>query len=171
MPEETEFASSPSTAGLEHPQNIFNKQNQISDNLNKFQVRYACYLRCQNEDTANEVKDPPCDLNTIDNFSELQSAYDALYKSMDSINDAYDGQSNENGVTNDTYNTNEIQIEKTYENVTEMQENLDAKLKYVQEQLKNQDNSPNLMLESRQIVNTMLIILVMCVVYYAFIEL
>ena len=90
---------------------------------------------------------------------------------MDSINDAYDGQSNENGVTNDTYNTNEIQIEKTYENVTEMQENLDAKLKYVQEQLKNQDNSPNLMLESRQIVNTMLIILVMCVVYYAFIEL
>ena len=171
MPEETEFASSPSTAGLEHPQNIFNKQNQISDNLNKFQVRYARYLRCQNEDTANEVKDPPCDLNTIDNFSELQSAYDALYKSMDSINDAYDGQSNENGVTNDTYNTNEIQIEKTYENVTEMQENLDAKLKYVQEQLKNQDNSPNLMLESRQIVNTMLIILVMCVVYYAFIEL
>ena len=171
MPEETEFASSPSTAGLEHPQNIFNKQNQISDNLNKFQVRYARYLRCQNEDTANEVNDPPCDLNTIDNFSELQSAYDALYKSMDSINDAYDGQSNENGVTNDTYNTNEIQIEKTYENVTEMQENLDAKLKYLQEQLKNQDNSPNLMLESRQIVNTMLIILVMCVVYYAFIEL
>ena len=170
-PAPTEFVSSPPTAGLEHPQNIFNKQNQISDNLNKFQVRYARYLRCQNEDTANEVKDPPCDLNTIDNFSELQSAYDALYKSMDSINDAYDGQSNENGVTNDTYNTNEIQIEKTYENVTEMQENLDAKLKYVQEQLKNQDNSPNLMLESRQIVNTMLIILVMCVVYYAFIEL
>lgn len=165
------FVSSPPTAGLEHPQNIFNKQNQISDNLNKFQVRYARYLRCQNEDTANEVNDPPCDLNTIDNFSELQSAYDALYKSMDSINDAYDGQSNENGVTNDTYNTNEIQIEKTYENVTEMQENLDAKLKYLQEQLKNQDNSPNLMLESRQIVNTMLIILVMCVVYYAFIEL
>ena len=165
------FVSSPSTAGLEHPQNIFNKQNQISDNLNKFQVRYARYLRCQNEDTANEVNDPPCDLNTIDNFSELQSAYDALYKSMDSINDAYDGQSNDNGVTNDTYNTNEIQIEKTYENVTEMQENLDAKLKYLQEQLKNQDNSPNLMLESRQIVNTMLIILVMCVVYYAFIEL
>jgi len=165
------FVSSPSTPGLEHPQNIFNKQNQISDNLNKFQVRYARYLRCQNEDTANEVNDPPCDLNTIDNFSELQSAYDALYKSMDSINDAYDGQSNENGVTNDTYNTNEIQIEKTYENVTEMQENLDAKLKYLQEQLKNQDNSPNLMLESRQIVNTMLIILVMCVVYYAFIEL
>ena len=170
-PAPTEFVSSPPTAGLEHPQNIFNKQNQISDNLNKFQNRYARYLRCQNEDTANEVKDPPCDLNTIDNFSELQSAYDALYKSMDSINDAYDGQSNENGVTNDTYNTNEIQIEKTYENVTEMQENLDAKLKYVQEQLKNQDNSPNLMLESRQIVNTMLIILVMCVVYYAFIEL
>ena len=41
---------------------------------------------------------------------------------MDSINDAaYDGQSTENGVTNDTYDTNEIQIGKTYEDVTEMQ--------------------------------------------------
>ena len=170
MPEETEFASSPSTAGLEHPQNIFNKQNKISDNLNKFQNRYARYLRCQNEDTAKVVDDPECDLNTIDNFSELQSAYDALYQSMDSINDAYPRQFTKNGVTNDTYNTNEIQIEKTYENVTEMQENLDAKLKYIQEQLKHKDNSPTRMLESRQLVNTLLIILVMCVVYYAFIE-
>ena len=165
------FVSSPSTAGLEHPQNIFNKQNQISDNLNKFQVRYARYLRCQNDDTAGEVNDPPCDLNTIDNFSELQNAYDALYQSMDSINDAYPRQLTKNGVTNDTYDTNEIQIGKTYENVTEMQGKLDAKLKYIQEQLKNQDNSPKRMLESRQIVNTLLIILVICVVYYAFIEL
>jgi hypothetical protein len=165
------FVSSPPTAGLEDPQNIFNKQNQISDNLNKFQVRYARYLRCQNEDTARNVNDPPCDLNTIDNFSELHSAYDALYKSMDSINDAYPRQLTNNGVTNDTYDTNEIQIEKTYENVTEMQENLDAKLKYIQEQLKHKDNSPTRMLESRQLVNTLLIILVMCVVYYAFIEL
>jgi hypothetical protein len=171
-PAPTEFVSSPPTAGLEHPQNIFNKQNQISDNLNKFQNRYARYLRCQNEDTAGKVNDPPCDLNTIDNFSELQSAYDALYKSMDSINiAAYDEQSTENGVTNDTYDTNEIQIGKTYEDVTEMQGKLDAKLKYIQEQLKNQDNSPKRMLESRQIVNTLLIILVICVVYYAFIEL
>jgi CII-binding regulator of phage lambda lysogenization HflD len=90
---------------------------------------------------------------------------------MDSINDAYPRQLTNNGVTNDTYDTNEIQIEKTYENVTEMQENLDAKLKYIQEQLKHKDNSPTRMLESRQLVNTLLIILVMCVVYYAFIEL
>ena len=165
------FVSSPPTAGLEYPQNIFNKQNKISDNLNKFQIRYARYLRCQNEYTAKDVDDPPCDLNTIDNFSELQSAYDALYQSMDSINDAYPYQSTKNGVTNDTYNTNEIQINKTYENVTEMQENLDAKLKYIQEQLKYQGNAPKRMLESRQLVNTLLIILVLCVVYYAFIEL
>ena len=90
---------------------------------------------------------------------------------MDSINDAYAEQSTKNGVTNDTYNTNEIQIEKTYENITEMQENLDTKLKYIQEQLKNQGNSPQRMLESRQIINTLLIILVLCVLYYAFIDL
>jgi len=170
-PEPTEFVLSPPTPGLEHPYNIFKKQNQISDNLNKFQNRYARYLRCQNKETAKDVNDPPCDLNTIDNFSEIQSAYDVLYQSMDSINDTYPRQSTKNGVTNDTYDTNEKQIEKTYENVTEMQEILDAKLKYIQEQLKNQDNSPQRMLESRQLVNTLLIILVMCVVYYAFIEL
>jgi len=165
------FVSSPSTASLEHPQNIFNMQNQIANNLNKFQIRYARYLRCQNEDTANDVVDPPCDLNTIDNFSELQSAYDALYKSMDSVNTVYTEQSTKNGVTNDTYDTNETQIKKTYENVTEMQNNLDAKLKYIQEQLANQTHGPQRMLESRQIINTLLIILVLCVVYYAIIEL
>jgi len=165
------FVSSPATANLEHPQNVFNMQNQISDNLNKFQIRYSRYLRCQNEDTAKDVKDPQCDLNTIDNFSELQSAYDALYKSMDSVNNVYTEQYTKNGVTNDTYNTNEIQIEQTSEDVTEMQEKLDAKLKFIQEQLVNQTNSPRRMLESRQLINTLLIIVVLCVIYYAIIEL
>jgi len=170
-PASSEFVLSPPTADLESPQNVFKMQNQISDNLNNFQIRYARYLRCQNEDTAEDVKDPPCDLNTIDNFSELKSAYDALYKSMDSVNNVYTEQSTKNGITNDTYNTNEIQLEKTYEDVTEMQDDLDAKLKFIQEQLVNKSNSPQRMLISRQLINTLLIILVLCVVYYAIIEL
>ena len=42
--------------------------------------------------------------------------------------------------------------------------NLDAKLKFIQEQLANKSNSPQRMLISRQLINTLLIILVLCVV-------
>lgn len=166
-----DFVSSPATANLEQPENVFDMQNTVSDNLNKFQNRYARYLRCQNENTADDVSDPPCDLNTTDSFSELTDAYNSLHQSMGSIETVYAGQYKKNGVTNDTYKKNENNLEETYENVTELQEDLDKKLKFIQEQLQNKDNSPQRMLDSRILINTILIITVICILYYAIIEL
>jgi len=166
------FVTSDETANLTDPKNVFRMQNEISDNLNKFQIRYGRYLRCQNQQTANNVVDPPCNLNTIDSFSELKNAYDALYKSMESAETVYEDQSKKDGVTNDAYDENKDTLDKTYKNVADMQENLDAKLKYIQEQLKhNGQNSSYRMFESRQLINTLLIILVFSILYYAIFEL
>jgi hypothetical protein len=166
------FVTSDETANLTDPKNVFRMQNEISDNLNKFQIRYGRYLRCQNQQTANNVVDPPCNLNTIDSFSELKNAYDALYKSMESTETVYEDQSKKDGVTNDAYDENKDTLDKTYKNVADMQENLDAKLKYIQEQLKHSgQNSSYRMFESRQLINTLLIILVFSILYYAIFEL
>jgi len=166
-----EFVSSPATANLEQPENVFDMQNTVSDNLNKFQIRYARYLQCQNDNTAEGVSDPPCDLNTTDSFSELTNAYDALHQSMGTVETVYAGQTTKNGVTNETYDTNENKLEETYENVTELQDDLDKKLRFIQEQLQHKGNSPQRRLDSRFLINTILIIIVFCILYYAFFEL
>lgn len=166
------FVTSLETANLTDPKSVFQMQNEISDNLNKFQTRYGRYLRCQNEKTAKTVTDPPCDLNTIDSFSELKNAYEVLYKSMESAETVYADQSTKDGVTNDAYSENKVVLEETYNNITETQQRLDAKLKYIQEQLKHDGkNSSIRMLESRQLINMLLIVIICCIIYYAIFEL
>jgi hypothetical protein len=166
------FVTSAETANLTEPKSVFQMQNEISDNLNKFQIRYGRYLRCQNEITAKNVTDPPCDLNTTDSFSELKNAYEVLYKSMESAETVYADQSTKDGVTNSAYSENKRILEEESKNVAELQERLDAKLRYIQEQLKNDDqNSSFRMLESRQLINTLLIIIICCIIYYAIFEL
>ena len=166
-----EFTTSPATASLVYPNDVFEMQNNVSDNLNKFQIRYSRYLRCQNPETATDVSDPPCDLNTIDSFSELTTAYKTLYNSMETAQDVYPDQTTRDGVTNDTYDANAPVLNATYKDVSQLQQSLDHKLKFIQDRLKAKDNSPELMLSSRNLINTLLIILMVCIVYYIFIEL
>ena len=101
-----EYSSSPKTDSLEHPNNVFEMQNKMSNNLNSFQNHYGRYLRCQNEDTAKSV-DPPCDFVGRDSFSELQNAYKNLMDDLTEIENVYEKQSDYNAKTAKVFNENE----------------------------------------------------------------
>jgi uncharacterized protein YukE len=165
------FVVSEPTANLEYPRDVFKMQNNVSDNLNKFQIRYGRYLRCQNSETADEVTDPPCDLNTIDSFSELSVAYKQLYNSLDEIKTVYSKQSTFGGVTNEAYDENLKEIKKKYKKVTVMQNTLDQQLKFIQDQLEDTNNSSEQLLNTRKFLNMVLIIIAICILYYVIVEL
>ena len=164
------FVSSPQTAGLEYPQNIFNKQNKISDNLNKFQIRYARYLRCQNENTAQNV-DPPCDFVGRDSFSELQKAYQNLMDDLNELDDVYKKQSTYNAKTVEVYNENTEQLEENYKTLQEERNKLDNQLKELQEYSEGKLTPELLQLKSVNIINTLLIIAFFYLIYVLFMDL
>jgi len=164
------FVSSSPTASLEHPNNVFNMQNEVSNNLNNFQIRYSRYLRCQNSNTANGVSDPPCDLNTVDSFSELTNAYTILHSSLDDIKTVYNKQTTNGGVTHAAYSSNKDELNQTYNNVIELQQSLDSKLKFIQDQLGDKYTLSQDTLNYQKMINLALITGVMCILYYIIFE-
>ena len=164
------YSPSPETASLEIPENVFQKQNEISDELNDFQTQYSRYMRCQNKNTADKV-DPPCDLNGIDNFSNLKNAYRKLYSSLDEMTTVYDNQTTENGKTVQVYNENEEQLDENYDNVLKMRKDLDNRLRFLQEYSNNAISPTFRRLDSVNLINTLLIIFSCCLVYFLIFDL
>jgi len=159
-----QFTPSPETASLKVPTDVFEMQNNISNNLNTFQTQYSRYLRCQNENTAKNVN-PPCALNTDDSFSSLNDAYINLYTSLDALEKIYDEQSTINGKTVNVYNTNVEELETNHEEVVKLRKNLDKKLKYIQENSNTRTAPLYRMLHSRIMINTLLVILFFYLLY------
>jgi hypothetical protein len=159
-----QFSPSAETPGLKIPKDVFNMQNTVSNNLNTFQTKYSRYVRCQNENTAKKV-DPPCALTKDDSFSSLTNAYVDLYTSMNTLEKVYDKQSTINGKTTAAYKTNSEEMDGNYQEVVSLRKDLDKKLKYIQEN-SNIGSSPALrMLNSRILINTLLVILLIYLVY------
>jgi len=157
-----QFSPSAETPGLKIPKDVFKMQNTVSNNLNTFQTKYSRYVRCQNENTAKNV-DPPCALTKDDGFSSLTDAYLNLYTSMNTLEKVYDKQSTINGKTTAAYKKNSEEIDDNYLEVVSLRKDLDKKLKYIQE---NSNTSPALrMLNSRLLINTLLVILLIYLVY------
>ena len=157
-----QFSPSAETPGLKIPKDVFKMQNTVSNNLNTFQTKYSRYVRCQNENTAKNV-DPPCALTKDDGFSSLTDAYLNLYTSMNTLEKVYDKQSTINGKTTAAYKKNSEEIDDNYLEVVSLRKDLDKKLKYIQE---NSNTSPALrMLNSRLLINTLLVILLVYLVY------
>jgi hypothetical protein len=157
-----QFSPSAETPGLKIPKDVFKMQNIVSNNLNTFQTKYSRYVRCQNENTAKNV-DPPCALTKDDGFSSLTDAYLNLYTSMNTLEKVYDKQSTINGKTTAAYKKNSEEIDDNYLEVVSLRKDLDKKLKYIQE---NSNTSPALrMLNSRLLINTLLVILLIYLVY------
>lgn len=159
------YSPSPETASLEIPKNIFDKQNEVSDELNEFQTQYSRYLRCQNQDTADLV-DPPCDLNGRDNFSNLQNAYKNLYSSMDKMTKVYDKQTKIGGKQVEVYNENEEQLDENYDNVLELRNDLDKRLQFLQEYSNSAISPAFRMLNRVNLINLFLVILSFLLIYY-----
>lgn len=158
-----EFTSSPATAGLTYPHDVFSMQNEVSDNMNTFQTKYARYVRCQNENTAQNVE-PPCNLNGEDSFGELSRAYDNVYSSLEDMETVYDKQS-KTGKTDETYEANTVEIEDLHAQILEVRQSLDDKLRYIQEQSDTRTASVYRMLRGRTLINTLLVILLIYLVY------
>ena len=157
------FSSSPATPGLKKPNNVFNMQNTVSNDLNEVQEKYSRYIRCQNEETAKDV-DPPCDLTGSDNFRKLSGAYDQLYSSLDNLNNVYDKQVID-GKDNESYENDQEELEEFYKKTRKLRKELDDKLKYIQNQ-SNLNTAPVYRhQQSRVLINTLLIILLVYLVY------
>lgn len=165
-----EYSSSPETASLVFPQNVFEMQNKMSKNLNSFQTHYGRYLRCQNEDTAQNV-DPPCDFVGRDSFSELQKAYQNLMDDLNELDDVYKEQSTSNAKTVEVYNENSEQLEENYKELQGKRNKLDKQLKELQEYSEGKLTPELLQLKSVNIINTLLIIAVFYLIYVLFMDL
>ena len=163
MSNSNEFSSSPATSGLTHPKDVFSLQNNISDHLNNFQTKYARYVRCQNNETAQFV-DPSCDVNGDDSFSELSKAYENLYGAMDKLDNDYENQS-KTGKEPSTHDDNKEELEDFYEKMKEVRKSLDDKLLYIQEQSNVRTAPAYTMLRSRTLINTILVIFLIYLVY------
>ena len=125
--------------------------------MNTFQTKYARYVRCQNENTAEKVE-PPCDLTGDDSFVELSQAYDNVYSSLEDMETVYDKQS-KTGKANATYNANAEEIEDLHAQILEVRQSLDEKLRYIQEQSDTRTAPIYRMLRGRTLINTLLVIL------------
>ncbi len=163
------YSPSPETAGLETPKNIFKKQNEISDDLQDFQTRYSRYLRCQNDNTSKDVE-PPCDLNGKDNFGQLKNSYKRLYKAMDELDTDYKDQVKD-GKMPEIYEKNEEELSENYEKVLELRENLDERLKTLNEYSDSMLNPEKIRSRSIYLINTLLIILIICLIYFYILDL
>jgi hypothetical protein len=149
--------------GLTEPNNVFEMQNNVSDELNDFQKQYARYIKCQNPDTRENIN-PPCDFDGSDNFQELTNAYNRLYKSLDEMKEVYGDQVND-GKTNENYEKDEEELEEFYNTMRKMRTDLDKKLLYIQNQADTETSPVYRRLNSQILINTLLLILLVYLIY------
>ena len=149
--------------GLTKPNNVFEMQNNVSDELNEFQKNYSRYIRCQNPDTRDLVE-PSCDIGNDESFQHLTSAYKNLYSSLDELKKVYDEQIKD-GATNEEYELNEKELEDYYNEVRTMRKDLDEKLFYIQNQSDIQTAPVYRRLNSQILINTLLLILLVYLIY------
>jgi hypothetical protein len=149
--------------GLTELNNVFEMQNNVSDELNDFQKQYARYIKCQNPDTRENIN-PPCDFDGSDNFQELTNAYNRLYKSLDEMKEVYGDQVND-GKTNENYEKDEEELEEFYNTMRKMRTDLDKKLLYIQNQADTETAPVYRRLNSQILINTLLLILLVYLIY------
>jgi hypothetical protein len=103
----------------------------------------------------------------VDSFSELSKAYDNLYGNLDDLETVYADQSNINAKTNQAFQEDEANLLNTHTEVVEMRKELDAKLRYIQEN-RGADAPAQRYLTSRNTINLLLVIFMFCLVYFLF---
>tara|TARA_B100000989_G_C19509052_1_gene457999 strand:- start:1337 stop:1843 length:507 start_codon:yes stop_codon:yes gene_type:complete len=164
------YSPSPETASLVIPKNVFEMQDKMSSNLNKFQTHYGRYMRCQNEYSAKDVN-PPCDYTGEDSFSELQNAYRNLINDLNELEDVYENQSSIEGKTVKVYQENQEQLKENYDELLNIRQDLDNKLKQIQEYSESKLSPEQARLKSVNLINTLLVITMIYLIYVIFTEL
>jgi archaellum component FlaC len=159
-----EFSPATETASLTKSKDVFKMVNTVSDNFNTFQTKYARYLRCQNKDTSENVT-PPCALSSDDNLTSLTDAYIELFESLDDVEKVYDSQSIKDGKTTEDYKKHMEEIDINYNAVNNMRKDLDDKLRYIQENKDTRIGPAYKKLNSRILINTILVIVLFYLIY------
>jgi len=169
----TQSLSTPSQnpISLTDPSNVFQLQNAVSDNLNRFQITYSRYMRCQDPTASQQVNDPPCSVDGQDNFINLNNAYQSLLTSIQDLSGSYATQTHLDSKTPYNYDISAAEIPIDYANLVKLRHELDLKLQMLQKQLGNGTDTSTKRLESAIFANTMWVILASCLVYYIVIEL
>ena len=163
------YDSHTESISLTNPNNIFELQNKVSDNLNRFQTTYARYLRCQEPDTAQNVN-PSCDPNGKDSFTQVTISYNELLQTIDDLNNSYKKQQKTNKLVNEpTYNANAHNFDDEYNSMILLRNDLEQKLNKLKYELQNGPGSPKRLLDSAILANTLWIILASCLIYFIFI--
>jgi hypothetical protein len=159
-----QFSPSSETASLNAPKNVFKMVNNVSDNFNKFQTKYSRYLRCQNTDTAKNVQ-PPCELSSDDNLASLTDAYIDLHKSLDDVENVYNKQSTIDGKTSEDFEKHMDELDINYNEVKNIRKDLDDKLRFIQENKDTRIGPAYKKLNSRILINTILVIILFYLIY------
>jgi len=151
---------------LTTPNNVFALQNQMSNQLNTYQTKYARYMRCNDPNTNNQVTDPQCDLDNGDSFSSLTNAYRSLSSTMDELSGVYKKQTTEGAKTPAEYEKDTKTIPIEYQNLLELRSELDQQLAFLQKQLETEGGEPQRRLQSAQLINMLLVIAAFSILYY-----
>ena len=149
---------------LTEPNNLFRLQNDVTQNLNHFEEKKNRYLQCNNNDSSASVV-PSC--SDKDSFSEVTIAYENLYESLNTLENAMNSerQKNPNAVSKKQFRENAELIHTTHEKIQDMRKSLDDQLKTLEKGWEN-GNQPSLDLRSTQFIYMLSVIAIFCLIYY-----
>lgn len=158
---------------LETPVNIYNLENDVMQNVDIFQQKYARFLRCSS--SHQEIVDnvsPQCDFNK-DGIDSLNSSYQNVMYSINAFNVGLKkiDPTNSLGLTNEEYAQSKTDMNNTYQDILSLRKQLDIKLGALYNEQKNGRESSAAQLDSTMYANTLWTILATCLLYYIIVEL
>jgi len=156
-----------SSIDLLDPNNVFELQNTVSDKLNKYQIQYSRYMKCQDPSTSQNMN-PAC--TNDDNFENVTVSYYDLMNSIDTLNSSYVNQKKvaENN-SQENYQKTMALVTSQYAEMVALRKNLDRQLAQLQYNLQNNKESPKRRLDSMILGYILWIILATCLIYFVFV--
>ena len=158
--------SSPSLGlHLKDPNNLFELQNTITNNMNVFERTRERYLQCNSNEYNREIV-PACELKD-EEFSNVQNAYNILLQSIEKLDKAMNEnmQKNPDAISKVQYSENINKIKDQYSKIVEKQKAMDNSLKFIREH-QHPNNSLMLALKSSTYIYIISVIAVICLLYY-----
>ena len=155
---------------LTEPSDLFLMQDKISNEMNDFQKQYSRYVKCQDLHFAGTVTDPPCDTIRIDNYANLEKAYQQLSQSIQDVSHAFVNQIHSpDAKTPQQYENSLVDLAKQYASVVQLRNDLDKKLKSLYDEQSSSPDTSVKQLESAVYANTLWTILATILIYFIFI--
>jgi hypothetical protein len=152
------------------PSNVFMLNNDVLNNLNKYETKYSRYMRCQNDKFANNVS-PKCDPYGLDGYASLEESYSDLISAIHIVGDTLLNQTTKDAVSQSTHDKNEQDINSTHKDILRLRAQLDEKLRVLYNENNTGPESVQAQLNSAIYANTLWTILATCLLYYIFVEL